>query len=559
MECISNEKDLLALQVKVPFPSLQGTFNSESYILHFAPDEILTFKFLMHEVIRIHFKQTGYVIQHHHKFYNKNVFGFINHDQDIVQFLLAVRKRCGSTIPTVRLVINGCLANLPHDMWLAILQFTDCTPKVLATLMAVSSKFDSIFSSDGAWTHVKLKYNFEGVGSQGKLGEEYKDWLLKDAGLPLINAIRVKHVSLRYSRLRILLGTLPLTSPIEAFWSGDFLNQSRMNNKNLILIVNDLSDSVQSTRDCSIEMVSNDGHHYNFAQVFHSALHYLFPSSVIRNSKRIEDYPTISGTVVVKHESGIKGSRTHSNVKLYRNRLELLQSRLDDAVGCFPVTSDTLIGMPTTLQNDSQPQYTTEFLNRYGVRSVGDDRLIFTQFQHTHNSFSNYQLYTMSLRTRAVVFILGIHLFLGSVDGKEQLKSIYQQLHTLWNTYAIQPLRKVSKETRVDGGLESLCVLAPPVLVVLSIKDLPTQRQGNGRYDDSTLELLRFWTYQTYEMMQKVVQATKTFSGRTWYIQPMPQQIESVEDLSNGFINSINWIIRAITDNNATNITTMNK
>ena len=94
---------------------------------------------------------------------------------------------------------------------------------------------------------------------------------------------------------------------------------------------------------------------------------------------------------------------------------------------------------------------------------------------------------------------------------------------------------------------------------MLSIKDLPTQRQGNGRYDDSTLELLRFWTYQTYEMMQKVVQATKTFSGRTWYIQPMPQQIQSVEDLSNGFINSINWIIRAITDNNATNITTMNK
>ena len=74
--------------------------------------------------------------------------------------------------------------------------------------MAVSSKFELIFSSDGAWTHVKLKYNFEGVGSQGKLGEEYKDWLLKDAGLPLINAIRVKHVSMRYSRLRILLGTL---------------------------------------------------------------------------------------------------------------------------------------------------------------------------------------------------------------------------------------------------------------------------------------------------------------------------------------------------------------
>ena len=49
--------------------------------------------------------------------------------------------------------------------------------------MAVSSKFDSIFSSDGAWTHVKLKYNFEGVGSQGKLGEEYKDWLNTNNGV----------------------------------------------------------------------------------------------------------------------------------------------------------------------------------------------------------------------------------------------------------------------------------------------------------------------------------------------------------------------------------------
>jgi hypothetical protein len=161
----------------------------------------------------------------------------------------------------------------------------------------------------------------------------------------------------------------------------------------------------------------------------------------------------------------------------------------------------------------------------------------------------------MSLRTRAVVFVLGIHIHLGRIDGKEQLNSIYQQLHTLWSTYAVQPLRK---ETRVDG-VESLDVMVPPVLVVLSIKDLPTQRQANGRYEDSELELMKYWTYQTYEMMQKVVQATKTFSGRTWYIQPMPQQMEAVNDLSKGFINSINWIIRAITDNNATNITTMMK
>lgn len=557
MECYSGDKDFLALQVKVPFPSQHGTFNSESYILHFNADEKLTFHYLLAEVIRIHFKQTGHVIQHHHMFYSNNGMGFIEHDQDIVKFLLAVGKRHGSMMPSVRLVINGCMVNLCSDIWLKILLFTECTPKVLATLMAVSSQFESIFSANASWRCVKLKYSFEGVGSHGKLGEEYKEWLLKDAGLPLINAIRVKHVSLRYSRLRILLGTLPLTSPTEAFWSGDFMNQTRLYNKNLILIVNDLVNSKkQSTNNCSVEMVGTDGNHHNFAQVYHSALHYLFPSSVIHNSKRMEDSPSLSSNVVVKHEVGIKGSRTHANVKFYRTKVELLQSRLDDPGACFPITSESFIGMhASTLYNESQPQYSKEFIDTYGMRVVGDDRLLFAQFQHTQNCFSSSQLYQMSLRTRAVVFVLGIHIHLGRIDGKEQLNSIYQQLHTLWSTYAVQPLRK---ETSVDG-VESLDVMVPPVLVVLSIKDLPTQRQANGRYEDSELELMKYWTYQTYEMMQKVVQATKTFSGRTWYIQPMPQQMEAVNDLSKGFINSINWIIRAITDNNATNITTMMK
>ena len=71
-----------------------------------------------------------------------------------------------STKPSVviHVVVEGTLSNLPNHLLILIAGFYSYSPKGMATLQKLSSKFKKLFQSDEVWQHVSNRYPYEGAG-----------------------------------------------------------------------------------------------------------------------------------------------------------------------------------------------------------------------------------------------------------------------------------------------------------------------------------------------------------------------------------------------------------